>query len=217
VKKILLLATALIAVIATMGVGTWAYFNDTATATSNTITAGTLSLTVNGDGDGTIAPFDIGGANGLAPGDTGNAATWEMVNTGTISAILKIEVGTIDNFEADDTTPSTSLKGMLKVAMWVDVDKDGTWSSGDYYLNPTTEAKVAWASGSTLPTGATGAYDYISAFDGDVFDNLATVAGGSTSAGNFRVEYDFYDDNTDQNAAQGEIIHTDLTFTLTQA
>jgi len=210
-KKLFLLGAALVAVIATMSVGTWAYFNDTAVATGNTITAGTLTMTVGGDGDGILAPFDIGG---VAPGDAGNAATWEIVNTGSLSGVLAVDVGTIANKESDDSTDSTSLKGMLKIAMWVDADKSDGWSDGDYYLDPATEAKVDWESGDTLPTAA---YGFASAFDSDSFGSLATIAGSDTSGGNFRVEYDFYDDSTDQNAAQGEILHFDLTFTLTQS
>jgi predicted ribosomally synthesized peptide with SipW-like signal peptide len=223
--KIIGLLTALVIIIATLSVGTFAYFNDVTTVESNTITAGTLTLTV---GDGTPDPIGVGFAN-MKPTDNGTAVTWAIVNGGTINGDLDIAIGTITNDEntwlsteniSGDTTDNGigELGGKLKIAIWLD-DGDGDLEFGEKYLDGSGTSAASW-SGSTItaPTYATAPSIFftVNSFGGKTFAEVVT--GLSGSAGNLKVLYIFPDslDNSD-NQAQSDGVEFDLTFTLTQS
>jgi predicted ribosomally synthesized peptide with SipW-like signal peptide len=214
-KKILISLSVIAAVAAIAIGGTVAYFSDTETSTGNTFSAGTLNLQV-GDSDPTSVKITL---SDMKPGDTGNAATWLVKNTGSISGKLTVAVGAITNNEneckepeGDNTCGTTEgeLGANLKVAFWMDVNKDGSWSSGDYYLTSGGN-KISWATGdTTLPSAA---YDVLNNYNGKTWTDVQTnITTGD--AGNFRVEYDL-PGNT------GNIIQSDsavfgITFTLNQ-
>lgn len=95
-KKILGLTLAALLITTIAVGGTWAYFSDSETSQNNTLTVGTLNLQV-GATDPCTESIDIG--TELKPGDSGNAADWTVSNLGNISGTLKVEIGTITNYE----------------------------------------------------------------------------------------------------------------------
>lgn len=218
-KKILGLTVAALLVMGLVGGGTWAYFSDVETSTGNVLTAGTLNLQV-GDVDPTTANITVAA---MKPGDTGNAADWNIINNGTISGNLTIAISAITNNEntrlepelAYDATDGTGeLGGLCKIAIWLDHDGDGTWESGDQYLE-SDGTVVPWASGDTVPSEA---YDYISSFankDWSQAEGIATMGNGDNF--DFMVEYDFPEGGPSDNAAQSDSCEFTITFTLTQA
>ena len=215
-KKILISLMTIGVVTAFMGVGVHALFTDTETAANNTFTAGTLNLQV-GATDPCTEAINI---PALKPTAAGNAANWLVKNLGTLNGNLDITIGAITNNEntitepetaAGDVTASTGeLGGLLKVAFWMDADKSGAWSSGDYYLNY-DGSKVSWTSGTTLPTVA---YAILNSFP-HTWASVQAIA-ASSDGGNFRVEYNFPDGGSTDNVAQGDSCVFNVTFVLNQ-
>jgi len=210
-KRILLLTAALMAVVATMSVGTWAYFNDTETVVDNTITAGTLTLTVD---DGTPVAINV---PDTYPGDKAAVADWLLANGGSIDGWLKIQTTAIT---------SSDLSGYLTMLLWIDKDNDGALDNGttsqDVYL-ANTGAITNWSGADNATPDSAGALAvYVLADDlssetwGTSGSPVLTIAGGAGTA-HFRANYNFPDNSADQNAAQGDIVDFDLTFTLTQS
>jgi len=203
---------------ALIGGGIYAAFSDTETSTGNTFTAGTLNLQV-GAADPCVENVTI---SNLKPTDNGTAATWLTTNIGSINGALDINLGAITNNEntrseveiaAGDTTDvGGELGSLLTVAFWMDTNKDGTWSSGDYYLS-SGGTKVSWVSGATLPSGA---YDSLNNFASRSWASLQTV-NGTADAGNFRVEYNFPNGGSGDNVAQSDSCVFSITFTLNQS
>jgi len=144
--KILGLGAALIIIIATVSVGAYAYFNDIQTISGNSIAAGTLQLTTTGGSTSPISATNVkpvDGSGGYSAAST-TVYAFDITNGGTIAGKLDIAVGAITNSEntmstvesnsgdtTDGTTTNGELGGKLKMALWMDKDKDGTWSSGD--------------------------------------------------------------------------------------
>jgi len=232
VKKLISLGIAVAVIIALVTTGTLAKFSDTETAEDNEFTAGTLNLQV-GTADPCTESFDIGGTSpGMSPGANGNAGTWLTKNTGSIAGDLSIKIGTVENYEnadqsADCTDPEDDagdtsctagsdqgeLGGLVKVAFWMDVDKSGGWSSGDYYLPEGGGSEVSYASGTTLPTAA---YDILDDYDSDSWVDVQTSIAGGTDIGNFRIEYNWPTDGSSDNKAQTDYCVFDITFDLEQ-
>ena len=79
-KKILGLTVAVLLSIGMVGIGTWAYFSDVETSTSNVLTAGTLDLKTN-DVDGVSQTLL---ATNMGPGDTIGPETIILKNAGSI-------------------------------------------------------------------------------------------------------------------------------------
>jgi predicted ribosomally synthesized peptide with SipW-like signal peptide len=159
-KKITVLTSAALIIMAIASSGTWAYFSDSEASQNNTITAGTLDLQVGAE-DPCTESIDIGPQ--LKPGDSGNAADWTSTNQGSISGTLKIAIGSITNDEntltepeqaAGDTTDSDSIAdddfesgdgsgGSGWLEAWylqgnAEVTTDGTSHGGSYHLRLTS-------------------------------------------------------------------------------
>jgi len=100
-KKILGLTIAVLLIIGMFGVGTWAYFNDIETSTSNVLAAGTLDLKTN-DVDGVSQTLS---ATNMEPGDTIGPETIILKNTGSIAGSSVDLAFTYE--ESDDTTNPT--------------------------------------------------------------------------------------------------------------
>jgi spore coat-associated protein N len=210
-KKILVSLMTILLVSALIGGGVYAVFSDLETAPA-TFTAGTLNLKV-GATDPCTETITV---SNLKPGDAANAAAWLTRNDGSIAGKLTVALGTITNSENGVQEPETGdtgepgeLGANLKVAFWMDADKDGAWSSGDYYLQ-SDGTKVAWASGSTLPSAA---YATVDSYASKTWTDVQNIA-GTTDAGNFRIEYDLP-------SATGSTVQSDscaftITFTLNQ-
>jgi predicted ribosomally synthesized peptide with SipW-like signal peptide len=223
-KKILVSIIIIALVGAAIGSGVHAYFSDTETATGNTFTAGTLNLQV-GSTDPCTQKITI---SNIKPTDTGNAASWLTTNIGTIDGTLDVSLSAITNNEngvndveiAAGESPSNTvgeLGQLLKVALWMDTNKDGTWSSGDYYLS-SGGTKVSWTSGTTLPSAA---YDFLNNYANKAWTNVQTVT-STADAGNFRVEYNFPNNSGGipgtlaDNRAQSDSCVFNITFVLNQ-
>ncbi|MCJ7792206.1 MAG: CalY family protein [Dehalococcoidia bacterium] len=213
-KRILLSLMTIALVCVLIGAGIFAYFSDIETVPA-TFTTGTLNLKV-GANDPCTENISIGG---LKPGDTSNAGTWLTRNDGSISGNLTVAIGAITNNENTLTEPEAAASDLgepgelganLKVAFWMDVDKSGGWNSGDYYLK-SDGTKVAWVSGSTLPTAA---YDTVDSYASKTWTDCQNVA-ASTDLGNFRVEYDL--PSGTGNTVQSDSCSFTITFTLNQA
>ena len=215
-KSILLSVMTIGIVAAVIGGGVYALFSDTETG-SATFTAGTLNLQV-GTTDPCTENVTI---SNVKPTDNATAATWLTTNIGNINGTLDIALGAITNNEntrsevetaAGDTTDvGGELGTLLKAAFWMDTNKDGTWSSGDYYLS-SAATKVAWASGTTLPTAA---YDILNNYGSDSFTNVQTV-NATADAGNFRVAYQFPNGGSGDSVVQSDNSVFSITFVLNQ-
>jgi predicted ribosomally synthesized peptide with SipW-like signal peptide len=220
-KKIGLGLVALLIASATAS-GAWAYFSDSEVSRDNIIAAGTLDLQV-GVNDPCTESIDIGPQ--LQPGDNGNAADWTIDNKGSVSGMLRIDMGIIVDYEngrteleeaAGDTTSGSTngeLSGFFRVALWLDANRSGGWDSGDKYLK-SSGTVVDWSSGGGLPGDA---YDYVYNYAGlswDSTDGMPVLAGLAEL--DFMVEYDFPEDMNDDRT-QGDSCQFDITFILEQA
>jgi len=216
VKKKILFSIMVMALVAMLlGTGIYAYFSDVETSTGNSFAAGTLNLKVGGD-DPTSASISV---SGLKPGDAGNAADWFVKNVGTLSGNLSISVGTITNYENERTEPEESagdissgqtegeLGSFLKVAMWLDMDKSGSWNSNDIALRSNGSILVNDGD-DELP------YDYLNNYGGKSYASIVTLSGNGEFR--FMVDYDFPSDPNDDRT-QSDSAEFELTFTLNQA
>jgi len=219
--KILVSLMTIALVGALIGGGIYAAFSDTEATTNNTFTAGTLNLQV-GDNDPTTESVSV---SNIKPTDTGNAATWAVNNTGSISGNLSVALSAIVNNEntlaepesaAGDVTGGATegeLGTYLKVAIWLDIDESGTWNTGDIALqsNGTTLTSTGVES---LP------YDYLDSYDSDSYSSVTILTADDSGAGGtdefeFMVDYDFPNDANDDRA-QDDSATFDITFTLNQ-
>lgn len=106
-NKKMLLSVLILSVVATVaGAGTWAYFDSSQTANDNTITSGTLILT---PGSSALDVFNIGP---LAPGDSGNAKTLNLVNDGNLNGYLYAEISASGENDLPDLTTTINDKTM---------------------------------------------------------------------------------------------------------
>ena len=101
-RKILGLTIVAVLVMALVGGGTWAYFNDPETSTGNVLTAGTLDLSLDG-ADVNVVMLTLGN---LKPGDddAGSPGTVNLKNVGSITADMTIATGVVSNTESTGTT-----------------------------------------------------------------------------------------------------------------
>ncbi len=201
-KKIFGLTIAALLVIGMVSGGTWAYFSDTESSTSNSLTAGTLDLNING-GNIAVTTFT---ASAVAPGDSGNGSS-TLANIGTLGGELDITFSAITNTggvggEFGDS--SGDLGGVAEIAVYIDVDQSGTWTAGDIGLK---------SDGTTYNNPTALDYDVIDNYDSESWDAVETMA---SSAGDgfialWRVPAGA------GNTIQGDSISFNITFILEQA
>lgn len=175
-KKILGLTVALIAVIAMLGTGTWAYFNDVASIDDNTITAGKLY-------------FKTGGVYNVAftteklkPSDPAtDIITKEILvnNEGDLDGWFNLAIsgytdteGTVTPVEAklSDSGPAGELGANIKAMIGIDIDNDGTVDS---YID----------NAGALTAGTIPAYDvdeWYAFTDVDTYSSLASATAAVT-------------------------------------
>lgn len=173
---------------AATGAGTIAYFSDTETSTGNSISAGTLNLTLNGD-DQTVTFLD---ATNVSPGQNSNGSgSVTLGNTGTLSGDVEIELTAIRSNENGyygtengnaDTSPN-----------------DGEL---DEYL------EIEGRLGSTTVWSRKKVVDLT---EGDVYNPGVTL--DPSQALDFTLEWWLPNANND---AQSDSVELDLTFQLTQ-
>jgi len=236
VKKIIGLTLAALVVVAMIAVGTFALFFDTETSTGNTITAGTLNLTADVTGGGSVSGSKTGSGDGVNQyltisdaliGDTGTI-TFTLANTGSAPGTLTIvSTGTSD--ENTIWEPEAAAGGV-------------TNGSGNGEMG-----KVVQFSGTKqITTDASPIVIDLNATDpgGQIFDlsklvdylNLESVALSKASGTTYSVIYvitwnmpnpllqtsDHYFDTSatsayNNNMIQSDILNLGLTFTLTQS
>jgi predicted ribosomally synthesized peptide with SipW-like signal peptide len=191
-KKILGLAIAAFMVMALVGGGTWAYFTDVETSTSNILTAGTLDLELGGTGvilEAALAD--------VKPGDgdpTANRASVTLTNSGSIAGELDISIPTAnfvnadngqeepENDQADDSTTG-DLGSQAKMVLWIDADESNTFNTGDVELNASGGVGTvnAWASGTNESLDLATIDDYDDATFNDAFAQLDESGGTNPS------------------------------------
>ncbi len=95
----LIIALLLVGAIGAMGTGAW--FSDTETSNGNTLTAGTLDLTVDGENDPNVAFMTC---TDMSPGDT-EYQYWVLKNVGSIDGQPSITFSAITNNDNGLTDP----------------------------------------------------------------------------------------------------------------
>ncbi len=121
-----------------VGGGTWAYFSDTESSNNNVLAAGTLDLTIND----TDTNYQILNLSNKAPGDSGQAYA-KLKNVGSLpgefdlgkSDANKLTVTNIQGtggteFELNPPGQTGELGAQAKMALWIDVNKNGVWDAG---------------------------------------------------------------------------------------
>ena len=201
-KKILGLAIAALIVIALVGAGTWAYFSDTESSTNNSLTAGTLDLTVDG-GNTAVTTFSV---TGKAPGDSGSGST-TLANAGNLSGELDVTFSAITNTggsSGEFGDSNGNLGAVAQIAVYVDVDSSDTWTSGDIGLK---------SDGTTYNHPTALDYAVIDNYGSDNFDAVETIA--ASASDNFVVMWQV--PTSAGNNIQGDSVSFNVTFTLEQA
>lgn len=203
-KKILGMSLLMITLMAAVGGGTWAWFQDTETSANNSLTAGTLDLNVNG-GNSANATFTL--AN-LAPGNVGSGSG-VLSNVGSLDGELDVSISNLTNVGGSGGTEFEDGIGELgyygKIALFIDVDQDGVWSNGDIGLK---------FDGTTYAYYTTGPnYERINWYDGNNWDAVVTLAGGASD--DIVIFWTIPSDRG--NYIQGDSVTFDLGFTLEQA
>jgi len=202
-KKILGLMIVALLVMVLVGGGTWAYFSDTESSANNSLAAGTLDLNIDG-GDTAVTAFSV---TGVVPGDNGSGDN-TLANVGSLSGELDITFSSITNTPGagggEYEGGSGELGAAAEIAVYIDVDQSGDWSTGDIGLksDATTYAH---------PT----ALDYaaIDSYGGDNWDAIETVA--ASGADDFVILWRV--PTSAGNEIQGDSVSFDVAFTLEQA
>ncbi len=134
-KKIVGLTIAALLIMGVVGGGTWAYFSDTETSSTNTISAGTLDLTIGGGN----VNYNILTLTNRVPGDSGQAYA-ELKNVGSVTGELDIGKSASGQLAVANTqgtggteyelSGSGELGAQATMALWIDVNKNSTWNVG---------------------------------------------------------------------------------------
>jgi len=205
INKKMLLSLLIIGVVSvSAGAGTWAYFSDDETSGDNTMAAGTLDLTVDGD-DVPVTTMDL---SNKAPGDFATVTT-DLDNVGSITGELDVVIGVIANTGAvigssEYADESGDLGANAKMALYIDIDENG-WDVDDVGLN---------ADGTTYTNldATVLLYDVIDNYTGEFYDAVFSMADGDSSQ--FAIAWEI--PSGVGNAIQGDSLVFDITFILEQ-
>ena len=234
-KKIIALSMAAIVIISVAGIGTYAYFSDTAKSASNAITAGTLYLT---PGFSSNLPFITVANTAAVPTGTGQDEVTTLQPQGTITTgnYLSMKIAnltlTSSGFPTGlvhDLTGTVVTAGDLgkyaQAAIWLTHTISETApASGDIELVPPGTLDGAHHAGTTLAmTGSNMAYytwnnyvDQLSAYttaDYATWDNALGAAMGSTTW-YVHVTWKIPEGGVTDSVYQGLKIASDFYFTL---
>ena len=202
-KKLLGLTVAALLVMALVGGGTWAYFSDTESSENNSLAAGTLDLHADG-GDDAVNTFSM---TEVAPGDTGSGST-TLANAGSLAGEFDVIFSAITNTGGSGGTEYEDgvghLGGVAKIAVYLDLDQSGTWSSGDIGLK---------SDGNTYTNPTALDYDVIDSYGANDYDAVQTMAVGA--ADDFIILWEV--PAGAGNNIQGDSVSFDVTFVLEQA
>jgi len=213
-KKIII-SLSIIAIVAVISIGiTTAYFSDTETSENNTMAAGTMDLNID---DGNIEVTTMTLTN-KTPGDSGNESSI-LKNVGSLGGELDIETGTVNNYACTDdanggrndsteycTSAAGTLGGSAQMALYVDVDESGTWTTGDIGLKFDATTYV--------DTG--GALDYasIDSYSGKTWNDVYAGLMAINAQDGFVIDWKI--PTTATNDIQGDALDFDITFILEQ-
>jgi len=203
-KKILGMGVLMAFLLAAVGGGTWAWFQDTETSANNSLTAGTLDLNVNG-GNSAAATFAL---TNLAPGNIGSGSG-TLSNVGSLEGEMDVSISNMANVGGSGGTEYEDGVGDLgnlgKMAIYIDVDQSGTWSSGDIGLKFDGTTYAYYAGGPS--------YQKIDWYNSDTWDNIVTLSGGAS----VDIVLDWVIPSDRGNNLQGDSVTFDVDFTLEQA
>ncbi len=210
-KKIFMSVLIIGIICALAGSATWAYFQDTEYSNDNTLTAGTIDLTL------TNAPFVVGTTlhpfpDGVAPGDFGTE-NQTIRNIGSLEGELDITFSAITNTNGIGGTEyeesgSGELGGEAEMLVFIDVDGGGTFTQNDMILK--SDGTVISAPES--PSAET-YYATINSYDGDDFDKALILM---DSGARYDVYFKWRVPGDTGNSIQGDTVSFDVTYTLEQ-
>jgi len=231
-KKILVSVMVIALASALIGGGVYAVFSDTEDSTGNTFTAGTLNLTADVTGGGTVSGTVTPGDDGvneyitlsdLKPGDSGTV-TWTCTNIGTLAGTLTI-ASTLAADENTLTEPETSatpadtgddddgadLDSELDDYVGVTLTRNGTYilGSGAGAYVPLSGLEAVLDAESQSMT-ASGTIVYVLSW------SIASDVETTGDDGVFGTD-DANEDDVDDNILQSDDAIIDITFTLTQS
>jgi spore coat-associated protein N len=133
-RKIAMLLVSATLAIALLGGGVYAYFSDTETSSGNSLTAGSLDLTIGSSGSTKLT------LTNLAPGMSG-ASSIQLTNIGSIGGTLSMlaqhmvdDEGATWEPETGDTSNPGELSANVDIAVFSDADNDGSWDGGEALL-----------------------------------------------------------------------------------
>jgi predicted ribosomally synthesized peptide with SipW-like signal peptide len=212
-RKILGLTVAALLVMGLVGGGTWAFFTSEASVAGNTVTAGTLTLSV---ASGTPQQIDIvvGGntSEPIYPGSRGIAADWALDNTGSIPGDLSVNVTAV----TDSGASGIELADNLYVLFWLDSEDDGNLDSTDIVLANGSSGNWSGSENTELTAIDEGDMVLLSAIDDQAWSDIFAIPSNPGTPPSFNIYYYFYDDSTNQNDCQGDVLEFDVNFQLTQ-
>ena len=200
-KKILGLTVAALLVMGLVGGGTWAYFSDTESSQNNSLTAGTLDLTIGGGNDA-VTTFS---ATAVKPGDNGTG-TAVLANAGSMNGTLGVTFSAVSNTSggtAEFNNGTGDLGGSAEMAVYLDVDQSGTFNGGDIGLK---------SDGKTYTSAGGLQYASIDSYGGKAFAGVETLANGASD--NFAVAWRVGADVG--NTIQGDAVGFNVIFSLDQ-
>ena len=205
-KKIIGLAVVAIIILASVGFGTWSYFSDTETANGNAVSAGTLTLSING---GYTNQTILTGLTNQVPGASG-ALYATLVNTGSIPGLFGVQTSTITNTQNNSIPKygvgglgATALGSVATVALWVDMNNNGTYDNGtDLMLK---------SDGTVVTTGLV--YDTFNNYASKTWSTVIASMAATTSV---RFYMSWTIPSSADNGIQGASTQVSLTFTLQQ-
>lgn len=144
IKILMSLLTVILVGAAAVG-ATNAWYVDTETSNDNTFTSASLDLTADGNNGTNDVRFTV---SNMKPGDQ-PTSSWTLANIGNVGGYLDIENisvtsnenGCVESeTEAGDSTCDNpglgqgELQDVVNLRLYVDRDKDGYWSTGDYMI-----------------------------------------------------------------------------------
>lgn len=176
------------------GAGTMALFSDTESSSGNSVSAGTLDLTL----DGSDATVTFLSETGVAPGD-GGTATMTVANAGSLTGYIDVEVASLTDYENGLSGNENSVD-----------NTGGDPGAGNGELSQYLEVHAEFQNGPDLWSGFDTADNRLQ--PGTVYDEDYQLAGGASDT--FVLDWQLPTSTGDD--AQSDGIEFALTFSLDQ-
>lgn len=202
-KKMLGMMFITTVLLATVGGGTWAWFQDTETSANNSLTAGTLDLNIDGD-NVEVTTFSM---SNVAPDDSGSGSN-TLANVGSLDGELDVYVHYVYSIGATGSTEFedgvSHLGSNAEMALYLDLDQSATYTAGDIGLK---------SDGTTYNHPTALDYASIQSYSKVTWDAVETLA--ASASDDFIVLWQI--PSAVDNEIQGDTLHFKVTFTLEQA